>query len=203
MRPGHRPKERPFCRYPPRRYLFNLDIHGNVPEAVVVRDGWWLSLFSMGRCSSSWYTYEGLRGIFFYSPPGYWVAQPECSALVDPPGSWFFHAWLVPPGHLGICGQFVFVYVPADFFHCPGYGFAFVFFLIADHVLFTFLQILSVGPVTGFSFANFLNSDRAEQIPNIFALQYVKHVHVRMSRCCHFRLNTPALEDSRPVSSET
>ena len=37
MRPGHRPKERPFCRYPPRRYLFNLDIHGNVPEAVVVR----------------------------------------------------------------------------------------------------------------------------------------------------------------------
>ena len=81
--PGHRPKERPFCRYHPRRYLFNLDIHGNVPEAVVVRGGWWSSLSSMSRCSSSWYTYDGLRGNFFnlISPPGYWVA---------PPGSWFF-----------------------------------------------------------------------------------------------------------------
>ena len=69
---------------------------------------------------------------FFLSPPGYWVAQPECSAWVDPPGSWFFHAWLVPPGYPGICGQFVFVHVPADFFHCPGYCFAFVNFLDSD-----------------------------------------------------------------------
>ena len=37
MRPGHRPKERPFCRYPPA-IPFNLVLHGKVLKAMVVRD---------------------------------------------------------------------------------------------------------------------------------------------------------------------
>ena len=37
------------------------------------------------------------------------------------------------PGYPGICGQFEFVYVPADFWHCPGHGFAFVNFFTAVH----------------------------------------------------------------------
>ena len=75
-------KERPLLQVSPRRHLFNLDIHGNMPKAVVVRDGWWSSLSSM----------SSLRGIFFLYPPGYWFAPPECSAWVDPPGSLVFHA---------------------------------------------------------------------------------------------------------------
>ena len=49
---GHRPKNTvPYDIYP--RWLF-------------FKHGWWSSLSTMSRCSSSCYTYDGLRGIIFF-----------------------------------------------------------------------------------------------------------------------------------------
>ena len=57
------------------------------------------------------------------------------------------------PDYPGICGQFEFVYEPADFWHCPGHGFAFVNFLTAVH---DFVLLLAVFILCGVHFYVFV-----------------------------------------------
>ena len=90
MRPGHRPMERPFCRCP----------HGDTfltwTSTVTCPRLWWYAMVGGRPCLRCvGVRVRGTRTtacaiFFFLSPPGYWVAPPECSAWVDPPGSWFF-----------------------------------------------------------------------------------------------------------------
>ena len=82
-----------------------------------------------------------------------------------------FHAWPVPPGIDSSPKVFL------------------ARILLSVRIDFRASGLLILSQLR-FSFANFLNSDRAERF-RIFCLQYVS-TSMPGCRCCHFRLNTPA-----------
>ena len=88
---GHRPqKTAPYDRYPRWLFFLTWQASASTPHWCPFRywhtryDGWWSPLSSMSRCSSSWYTHDGLRGIVFFLRLGVGFAPPGWSAWVDP-----------------------------------------------------------------------------------------------------------------------
>ena len=101
---------------------------------------------------------------FFFFNFSAWVLGCAAWVLV-------FHAWPVPPGIDSSPKVFI------------------ARILLSVRIDFRASGLLILCQLR-FSFANFLNSDRAERF-RIFCLQYVS-TSMPGCRCCHFRLNTPA-----------